>query len=140
MNKHFAKGIALAGLAIAAVSFSHQGQAHHSFVSEFDRSKPVEVQGVVTSARIVNPHAWLYLDVRNSDGTKTNWGFEFGTPILLKTKGIAREDVRPGTTVRIVGYRSKNTGPFGYAQTVVLGDGRSFEIGSAPDAPGQKKR
>ncbi|KRA83621.1 DUF6152 family protein [Altererythrobacter sp. Root672] len=140
MNKRLSSVLAIAGFAAATAGFSTQSQAHHSFSSEFDRRQPVEVQGTVTSARIVNPHGWLYLDVRNVDGTKTNWGFEFGTPIVLKAKGIKREDVRPGTVVRISGYRSKNTGPFGYAQAVELGDGRTIAVGSAPDAPTAQAR
>jgi hypothetical protein len=125
--------LALAGLASPAYT-------HHSFAAEFDAARPVAVEGVVTKIRIVNPHSWIYLDVKNKDGSAANWGFEFGTPILLKTKGIAKTDVEPGTRVSIEGYRSRNGGEFGYARLVKLADGRSIQIGSAADAPDQTRK
>jgi hypothetical protein len=127
-------GFRLAAI-VLAMGIAGQGQAHHSFAAEFDAARPVVVEGDVTKIRIVNPHSWIYLDVKNKDNTVTNWGFEFGTPILLKTKGLAKEDVEPGTHVRIEGYRSRNGGSFGYTRLVKLSDGRSFLVGSAADAP-----
>jgi hypothetical protein len=112
-----------------------QSDAHHAFAAEFDSAKPVAVQGVVTKARFVNPHSWLYLDVKGKDGSVTNWGFEFGTPSSLRTNGLDKEDVRPGSQVRVVGYRAKNGGPFGYCATITLASGRKVQTGSAPDAP-----
>lgn len=110
--------------------------AHHSFAAEFDAAKPVTIEGEISKIRIVNPHSWIYLDVKNRDNSVTNWGFEFGTPILLHTKGIAKEDVLPGKHVRIEGFRSRNGGAFGYTRTVTLSDGRAVLVGSAVDAPG----
>src|SRR6186713_274798 len=127
--------LAIAGLCLAAAAVPCVTFAHHSFAAEFDRQKPVAVEGLVTKAQFVNPHSWIYLDVRNDDGSTTNWGFEFGSPGILQSRNIAKNDVRPGTRVRITGFRARNTGPFGYAQTVLLGDGRTVSIGSAPDAP-----
>jgi len=130
--------LATYGLAAAALAFSTQGAAHHSFSSEFDATRPVAVEGRITKVRIVNPHAWLYLDVTGADGKVTNWGFEFGSPIVLNAKGLHRTDLPVGSPIKITGFRSRNTGPYGYAQTAELGDGRKFSIGSAPDAPSSR--
>ncbi len=110
-------------------------EAHHSFSAEFDAKQPVTVRGTVTKARFVNPHSWLYLDVANKDGTITNWGFEFGTPNSLQTKGLSKEDVKPGTKVQIDGYRARNGGPFGYSRLLTLAGGRTVQTGGAFDAP-----
>lgn len=126
---------AAAGIAAVSLGIATQSFAHHSFASEFDVARPVEVEGRVTKVRFVNPHAWLFLDVRNANGTTTNWGFEFGSPSVLAAKDISRTDVPIGSTVHIAGFRSKNTGPFGYAQEVDLPGGRKVQVGSAPDAP-----
>lgn len=124
------------GAALAlALGFAGASRAHHSFATEFDSKKPVTVQGVVTKARIMNPHSWLYLDVKGADGKTTNWGFEFGTPISLQREGFTKDDVKVGTAVKVDGYLAKNGGPFGYSTIVTLADGRKVEIGSAPDAP-----
>ena len=54
--------------------------AHHAFAAEFDADKPIELEGVVTKIKWVNPHSWLYFDVKDADGKVTNWGVEFGAP------------------------------------------------------------
>lgn len=135
MRYRSAAVLAVSGLAGAAIAFSTPILAHHSFSSEFDVARPVAVEGNITKLRIVNPHGWIYLDVKNPDGTTTNWGFEFGSPTTLDSKGLKRTDLPIGSKIRIEGYRARNTGPFGYAQSAELSDGRTFRVGSAPDAP-----
>jgi hypothetical protein len=126
--------------AMALLAAAAPAAAHHSFAAEFDAAQPVSVEGVITKIRIVNPHSWVYLDVKGKDGATTNWGFEFGTPILLKTKGIAKTDVEPGARIAIDGYRSRNGGAYGYTRQVRLADGRSILVGSAVDAPDPTKK
>jgi hypothetical protein len=109
--------------------------AHHAFAAEYDAAQPLDLSGVVTKARWANPHSWLYFDVKKDDGSTTNWGVELGAPNTLALKGLAKTDLKPGAQVHIKGYRSKNGGEFGYAVTLQLGDGRSFQTGGAQDAP-----
>lgn len=123
--------IAIASL-IACGSTAH---AHHAFAAEFDADKPLDLRGTVTKIKWVNPHSWLYFDVKNTDGSTTNWGVEFGTPNSLANKGLTKQDVAPGTDVRIQGYRSKNGGAFGYSVTLTLPDGRKVQTGGAQDGP-----
>lgn len=120
------------GAALGAASIAG---AHHSFSAEFDAAKPVAVEGVITKARLVNPHSWVYVDVKNKDGSTTNWGFEFGTPSTLRDKGLNKEDVRAGSRIKIEGYRAKNGGAFGYSRLATLADGRKVQTGGAQDAP-----
>jgi len=122
----------------AVASAASVAVAHHSFSAEFDSSKPITVEGVITKARLVNPHSWVYLDVKNKDGSVTNWGFEFGTPSTLREKGLDKEDVRPGTRIRIDGYRAKNGGAFGYSRLATFTGGRTVQTGGAQDAPAAK--
>lgn len=109
--------------------------AHHAFAAEFDADKPIDLQGVVTKIKWVNPHSWLYFDVTDATGKVTNWGVEFGAPNQLGRIGLTKADVAPGTQVHIKGYLAKNGGPFGYSVTVTLPDGRKFQTGGAQDAP-----
>jgi hypothetical protein len=123
----------------ASVTIATRSAAHHAFAAEFDAAKPVTVQGTISKVRFVNPHSWLYLDVKDRAGNVVNWGFEFGTPNSLKVKGLGKDDVRPGSPIRVEGFRAKNGGAFGYAQTLTLGDGRRVQTGSAPDAPAARR-
>ena len=133
------KAVARAALAssalLALLSFSASAPAHHAFSAEFDADKPLDIAGTVTKAKWVNPHSWLYFDVKGPDGNVTNWGVEFGAPFSLQQQGLTKAVLPPGTQVRIKGYRSKNGGPFGYAVTVTLADGRIFKTGGAQDSP-----
>lgn len=125
----------LASAALLMGAIVAHAHAHHAFAAEFDAEKPLNLKGVVTKVKWVNPHSWLYFDVQNADGTVTNWGVEFGTPNALARKGLTKEDVKAGTDVQIQGYRSKNGGAFGYSVQVTLGDGRKFQTGGAQDSP-----
>jgi hypothetical protein len=109
--------------------------AHHAFSAEFDAEQPVEVKGTVTKFELVNPHSWLYLDVKQPDGSVANWGFEFGAPFSLKQKGISKKTLTPNSEISIRGFKAKNGKNFGYAVTTILPDGRSVKTGGAQDAP-----
>lgn len=113
--------------------------AHHAFSAEFDADKPIDLEGVVTKVKWVNPHSWLYFSVKETNGTTTHWGVEFGAPNQLARIGLKKTDVAPGSKVRIKGYLAKNGGPFGYSVYVVLADGRTFQTGGAQDAPAAAK-
>jgi Family of unknown function (DUF6152) len=124
--------------ALALLSASIQSLAHHAFAAEFDADQPLELKGAVTKVKWVNPHSWLYFDVKAPDGTVTNWGVEFGAPNQLAKIGLTKTDVAVGTEVRIKGYRAKNGGAFGYSVTVTFADGRTFQTGGAQDAPSSR--
>lgn len=128
---------AFAAVVLATVGYAanQNATAHHAFAAEFDGKKAVELTGVITKARWVNPHSWIYIDVDDGKGGVTNWGFEFTTPNALLARGITRKDVAPGAEIRIKGYLAKNGGPYAYANVVVLEDGREIKTGGAPDAP-----
>jgi hypothetical protein len=57
--------------------------AHHSFAAEYDADKPVTLTGSVTKMAWINPHSWIYIDVKKADGTVENWAIEAGPPGTL---------------------------------------------------------
>jgi hypothetical protein len=107
--------------------------AHHSFAAEFDADKPITVKGNVTKMDWVNPHSWIYVDVKEDSGNVVNWRFEMGPPNALLRMGWRKDSVPSGTAVEIHGFRAKNGQPVANAQQVKLPDGRElFSGGSAP--------
>jgi len=109
---------------------------HHSFAAEFDSAKPVELKGTVTRLDWVNPHAWIYLDVKDEKGTITSWACELGSPNLLMRNGWSRDSLKAGDTVVVTGSRAKDGSNIANARTVRLADGkRVFNAGSSGDQP-----
>jgi hypothetical protein len=107
--------------------------AHHAFAAEFDVDKPVKVNGTVTKIEFTNPHAWLYVDVKDPDGKVTNWRFELGAPNALIRLGWRVDTIKTGTEIEVAGFRAKAGGPVANGRSIKLPDGRElFSGGSAP--------
>jgi Family of unknown function (DUF6152) len=116
-------------------------RAHHSFAAEFDANQPVTLTGVVARIDLINPHAWLYVDVRSPEGKVERWNIEMGAPNSLIRRGVTRQSVPLGAEVTIEGYRAKDGSRTVNSRTVKLADGRSLFTGSSgTGAPGESPR
>src|SRR3954468_4513112 len=76
----------------------------HSFSAEYDRDKPIKVTGTVTKVEWTNPHARIYIDVKDADGKVVNWDFELGPPNGLMRQGWRRDSLHEGHVVTISGF------------------------------------
>ncbi|MBK9251742.1 MAG: hypothetical protein IPM70_07465 [Proteobacteria bacterium] len=89
----------LASVAVAAgLLIAASAEAHHSFAM-FDRNTEIVKSGTVVRWAFNNPHSWLYLNVRNPDGTQTLWSFEGASPTGLIQRGITGDTFKPGANV-----------------------------------------
>ncbi len=103
--KHFiAFGLILAGVLVGTQSAT----AHHSFSAEFDRNKPIKLEGVVTKVEWTNPHVWIYINVKDANGKVTNWGAELGPPHGLQGGGWRRDTLKIGDVISLNGSLAKN--------------------------------
>src|ERR1700686_571561 len=84
-------------------------RAHHAFAAEFDAKKPVKfTDATVTRVMLINPHSWIYVDVKQADGTVENWAVEAGSPNILMRRGVTRETLKIGDKIVVEGYQSKD--------------------------------
>ena len=124
-------------LAVAAVvaAFVAAGasvaSAHHSFAAEFDANSPVTLKGTITKMEWINPHSWIHIDVKNADGSVTEWMIEGGTPNTLFRRGFTREAVKAGMEITVEGYRAKNGANRANGRDLILKDGKRLFMGSS---------
>lgn len=104
MKKLIVFGLVLAGVLVG----TQQATAHHSFSAEFDRNKPIKLEGVVTKVEWTNPHVWIYLNVKDANGKVTNWGAELGPPHGLQNGGWRRDTLKAGDVISLNGSLAKN--------------------------------
>jgi hypothetical protein len=91
-----------------------------SFSATYDRSRQVKVQGAVTRIEWVNPHAFIFIDVRDAAGTTTNWAVEIGNPLDLERDGWKRNALRIGDVVIVEGLPARSESRQAFASSVVL--------------------
>ena len=126
--------VVAAGLFLAAMPV----MAHHAFAAAFDENKPLNLQGKITKVELVNPHAWLWMDVTAPDGKVVNWGIEGGPPTNLFRNGITKTSLPIGTEIKVFAYQAKSGESKCVGVFVEYLDGRKvFMGGSAPGANSQ---
>ena len=104
--------------------------AHHSFANEYDESKPITLEGVVTRVDWENPHVHYYVDVAQPDGTVVNWSCETGGPNRLIKRGWTRESLKPGDKVVVHGFPAKDASHSVDGRKMTLANGQT--IGTEP--------
>src|SRR5437667_11990930 len=132
--------VILSGAALFLVVAVVPALAHHAFAAEFDSKKPIKLQGTVTKMEWINPHAWIHIDVKKSDGTVDEWMIEAGTPNTLLRRGFTKDSLKAGTIVVVDGYQSKDGSLRANGRDITLPNGQTLFLGSSnPDAPDKDK-
>ena len=127
MRRKVCLAIAGAGLLMATGPLS----AHHAFSAEFDAASPVKLQGPITKVELVNPHAWIHMEVKKPDGKVEQWMVEGGTPNTLQRRGITRDTIKIGTIIVVDGFRSKDGTMRANGRDITFPDGKTLFMGSS---------
>ena len=108
--------------------------AHHSFAAEFDINKPVTLQGTISKVEWVNPHIYVFLDVKDATGRVTSWSLSSLSPAAARRGGVTRATIPQGQTVTVLAYHAKDGSNFGFMRRMTFADGHSVELWLGDDA------
>lgn len=112
--------------------------AHHSVTAEFDSSKSFSVKATITKIEWVNPHTYIYADVKDDNGAVTPYSFEGGPPGALRRSGVIKTMFNVGDVVTIEAYIAKDGSKhLGLLHAVHFADGHQILFGRAEDSEGK---
>jgi len=116
-----ARRFVTAACSLVALLGSASALAHHGF-GLFDRTKPVEIKGVIKSIDFVNPHSYLNLDVVGPDGKLIAMRCEMRAATLLRRSGWSQEMFVVGAQATIFGFGHRDDPAACYLEDITIGD------------------
>jgi len=105
--------------------------AHHSVAGQFDTSKTLTLKGSISKVEWINPHIYVYLDVKEADGTVATWALETLPTAMLRKAGLSKETVmgQPGETVTVVANPARDgTKRLAWVGKITYADGRYYQL------------
>jgi hypothetical protein len=110
-----------AGLILAA----SPAFAHHS-TAEYDMATLTSVKGTVTKFEWSNPHAYIYVEIRDEKGNGVEWTAELASLGMLSRVNWKRDTVKPGDEITIYGNRAKDGRTLMRLDKVVFSNGQEL--------------
>jgi Family of unknown function (DUF6152) len=111
--------------------------AHHAVSAEFNSDKVVTLKGVVSKIDWVNPHIFVYIDVKDESGKVSTWRLQSLPPMFFKGSGLTKDKLMDGSEVTFNAYPAKDgTDDFGFLLKLTYPDGHFYNLGGST-APGK---
>jgi hypothetical protein len=100
--------------------------AHHS-TAMYDSQNPVTIAGTVKKFEWTNPHAFVYLEVKDEKtGKVVEWEVEMMSLNHLRAYGWTSKTVKAGDTLSATGAPARSGAPSMIANRMKLPDGREI--------------
>jgi Family of unknown function (DUF6152) len=113
-------------LAVGLLLGSGAASAHHARAS-FDTDHQLILKGTVANFKWANPHAFIFLDVKDEKGNVDEWRVEGNSPNMLARIGWSRELLKPGDQISVSGSPAKDGEKILRLESLTLGNGRKFD-------------
>ena len=113
--------------------------AHHAFAAEFDEKKPIKVRGLVVKWELTNPHSWIHIDVKGTDGKVVTWMIEGASPNNLYRLGLTKESLPAGSDITVEGYQAKDGSTKAVGRNITFANGKKFFLGLTEAESGPAK-
>jgi hypothetical protein len=122
MTKHFGTR----AFCVALLACSALASAHHAFAPVYDASKTVTVAGVVTTFRLVNPHAHMSVEVEDDTGAARRWDVEFDGRLNLTNGGWNDDTIKVGERITVTGNPTHTGSPRMFFMSLQRADGSTL--------------
>jgi hypothetical protein len=116
---------------------STRAPAQSGFSATYDDEHQIKFSGPVTRIDWTNPHAFLFVNVRDPDGILTNWAVEIGNPLDLERDGWKRSAIHIGDLVNVEGILARGQKRQTFAKSVTLArtNAKLFTASARKSAP-----
>jgi hypothetical protein len=114
-----------------ALAASTAALAHHSVAGQFDMSKQTVVSGTITKIDWVNPHIYIYLDVKDDKGQVTTWSLSGPPTAMMRRAGLTKDAVmgKPGEVVSAsIAPARDGTKNLAWVSKITYADGRFHQF------------
>ena len=132
MTKWAVRFVVLAAFLVASASFL---QAHHSLAGMYALGKEAKVAGAFKAFRMVNPHSSMKFDVKNKDGSVTEWNVLGGSVQAIARLGLKSgpNALKPGDEIIVTMVPAADgKSPIGLLVAITYADGHEVRFRS-PD-------
>lgn len=124
---------------LLAVALTPLVTAHHSFSAEYDQTRPLMLVGRVTKVIVENPHGWIYIETKRSDGRTIVWQVEMPAPATLNRNGSGKdvldELVLTGEQVSVSVFAARDESKHAWGSSLQRQDGKTvIRLGENPSA------
>ena len=128
-------------LVVAPLVCALPGMAHHSFAAEFDANKTVTIKGVVSKVDWVNPHIFIYVDVKDANGKTTTWALQSLPPLFFRGSGLTKDVLMSKQEVTVTANPAKDgTQAYGFMTKLSYPDGHVFSMSPADADPSLRQK
>ncbi|MCL4801897.1 MAG: hypothetical protein KJ025_20065 [Burkholderiales bacterium] len=105
----------------AALSLATAALAHHGW-SEYDAGRELTVSGRIVESGYEHPHGHVRLETPGR-----TWFVVLAPPSRMERRGLARDALKPGNTVTVVGYPNRSKADEMRAERITAG-GKTVEL------------
>jgi hypothetical protein len=96
----------------AILLFSVAAYAHHSYAATYDVGKEVKLQGKLIQFIFRNPHSYVTIQAKDSNGVVQRWSVEWAGTSQLSARGISQDTLKINDEITLVGRPSRVPGEY----------------------------
>lgn len=100
--------------------------AHHG-ISNWDLNRDISISGTLKKIDLINPHSWIFLEVKGADGKAVEWRCEMRSVNSLRRSGWSADMFKVGSTITITGSPERTKANWCYLGTITFADGSRMD-------------